>query len=65
VITALRAYPKQVEKIEEVENIYGIGRKMKKKIKEILETGKLKKADALDVKMSHLFLIPRMMNKQK
>jgi DNA polymerase/3'-5' exonuclease PolX len=48
----LKAYPKKVEKVEEVENIYGIGKKMKKKISEILETGTLKKADALDVKFT-------------
>ena len=45
VITQLRNYSKSITEYDDVKNIKGIGDKMEKKIKEILETGGLKAAE--------------------
>ena len=48
-ITAIKAFPKKIESVDEVKGIYGIGKKMLAKIEEILTTGTLRKANVLGV----------------
>lgn len=48
-ISTIRSLDRKVEKVEDVDNLPTIGKKIKEKIKEILLTGGLRKADALEV----------------
>eukprot|EP01017_Pseudomicrothorax_dubius_P034101 TRINITY_DN4632_c0_g4_i1.p1 TRINITY_DN4632_c0_g4~~TRINITY_DN4632_c0_g4_i1.p1 ORF type:complete len:470 (+),score=87.17 TRINITY_DN4632_c0_g4_i1:356-1765(+) len=47
-IATLKTFPKNIESEADVENLPGIGDKLKQKIKEILETGKLLKAEVME-----------------
>lgn len=44
-IATLKAYPKKIESMEDAKNVIGLGPSMVDKIKEILKTGKLKRAE--------------------
>lgn len=48
-ISTIRSLEKKIEKVEDVDNLPTIGKKIKEKIKEVLLTGNLRKADALEV----------------
>lgn len=48
-LAAIRGLPYRVEDADQVKNVSGIGDKIRKKINEILTTGKLKKADEVSV----------------
>lgn len=48
-LAAIRGLSYRVEDAEQVRNVSGIGDKIRKKIAEILATGKLKKADEVSV----------------
>ena len=47
-ITSLRSYPEKITCSEQVRNLSKVGLKIQKKIKEILETGTLKRVQAMD-----------------
>lgn len=49
-ISTIRSLDRKIEKTEDVDNLPTIGKKIKEKIKEILLTGGLRKADALEVR---------------
>ena len=48
-ISTIKSQTKQIETVHDVEDLPNIGQKIKAKIKEILETGKLRKAECLQV----------------
>jgi len=60
--------PKKIKSVEDVKGIVGLGTKMAKKIKEILQTGKLRKAEKMQVIIvlfPHPHSLSRMMKKSK
>lgn len=48
-LAIIRTVPFKIESPEDINNITGIGKKIKEKIQEIVSTGKLKKAEILTV----------------
>jgi DNA polymerase lambda len=47
-IISLKSHPEKITSVEQVENLQKVGSKIKKKIGEILETGTLKRVQAMD-----------------
>ncbi len=47
-ITALKNHPRELTRVEEARAVRGVGERIADKIAEILETGKLRKADIKD-----------------
>lgn len=52
--------PKKIKSVEDVKGIVGLGTKMAKKIKEILQTGKLRKAEKMQVIRELLSHLPQL-----
>ena len=50
-ISTIRALKTRIESIKDIENLHHIGEKIKEKIKEILQTGRLGKAMILEVEV--------------